>query len=182
MENFLLQISGLVAVIIAWVFVVTPAICSGIDPKRQTITNATKKSKRVSFIISFGLVFSAIFQSIFALYLIDRFDLSFSNIGILVYLSTNIATMFLAFFHIERHPKLHIFFAIYYFIVSPISYGLIGSSISGSSNHLFELSILMILLYGFGELVLLYKYRGGALAEIWPILLLSIWTMVFTIA
>jgi hypothetical protein len=179
MELFL-RFSGILAMFFAWLFVVTPAIRSGIDSKSQTITSATKKTK-VRRIVSAGLIIGTVFQIVFLVYLTKRFQLHFFDTGCLMYLSTNIATLLVALFTEQRHSKLHGFFAMYYFIVNPFSLILICLPLINSYFYLFVFSVFIVLLSFSGSWWLLKKYGKTAVLEQWIFLTLSIWTIVLTL-
>jgi hypothetical protein len=181
MFQILLRYSGLLASLVAWLFVVRPAMRHGIDGKRQTITTATVENKNVLKTVSFGLTIGAFLQGLFLFYIIQRFDLPVFGIGSILYLTANIATILVAIFHYEKHPKLHETFADYYFIVSPLSLAFIGFTAMKNGVHLFTISVLVVILYFIGSWRILKKFGKNAMIEMWAFAMLSIWTLIFTI-
>lgn len=180
--DLMLKMSGVFAILIAWLIVVLPALRYGIDLRRQTITSATCLDKRVSRIITSGLIVGAISQGIFTFYIVDYFQIPMLRIGNITYLTTNIATILASIFHFNRHPKVHSIFVSYYFIFCPLSIGLIGFYVLDTHNFLTLLSMIILSLYVIGELLLLKKFKSSAYLEIYAFILLSIWTLAFTIS
>jgi hypothetical protein len=176
-----LRFSGILAMFVAWFFVVGPALHHGIDGKRQTITSATVENKKVARIVGFGLVIGAFLQGLFLFYLIQRFQLHLLSIGSFLYLTSNIATIFVAFCHYSKYPKIHEFYAKYYFVMSPLSLAFIGFSAMKLNSYLFVFSLIVVLLYFFGIWQLIKRFRSdNALLEMWAFFALSIWTIVLT--
>ena len=180
MLQITLRFSGVLATLFAWLFVVTPAIRFGIDGKRQTITSTTKDNK-VKRIISIGLVVGALLQTVFLFYIIQRFQLHLTDLGCLMYLSTNVATILVAFFTEQKHPKIHEALTEYYFVINPLSLVFIGLSAVGNYFYIFIFSFLIVLFYFFGIWRLLKKFGKAAIVEQWAFFVLSIWTIVLTI-
>lgn len=182
MFQIFLKFSGILAMFVAWIFVVGPAMHHGIDSKSQTITLATVENKKVLKIVGFGLIAGAILQGIFLFYIIQKYHVPFFSIGSLMYLSSNIATIMVAIFHFDKFPKFHEAFARYYFVVSPLSLGFIGYSVMKLNPHLFFFSILTVIFYFTGSLIIMKKINTeNALLEFWAFFTLSIWTVVFSI-
>lgn len=181
MELFL-KFSGLGAMAVAWLFVVAPAVRYGINFKNETITIATIKSKRVMDIVSRGLVIGSILQGLFLFYLLNRFSLHLTDIGSLLYLSANLATILVAIFHYDKYPHVHDLFSYYYFIVCPISLAFIGYSLFPTYFVVSIFSFLLILLFGSASLWLIATVNAkNALLELWIFFILSIWTTVMTV-
>lgn len=175
------KLSGVIAMLIAWLFVVSPAMKIGINSKSDTITTATLKSDGVKRQISYGLVIGAIFQAIFSLYLMNQFYIPLSNLGIILYLSANLATICVAIFAQNRHPRIHDSLVLYYFIVCPLSLLFIGISIESASNYHLVISIISPIIYFIGQSFLWLKYRtGNAFMEFWAFFVLSTWTVLMT--
>lgn len=182
MFQLFLRFSGILAMFVAWILVVGPALHHGIDSKSQTITLATVENKKVLKIVGFGLIVGAILQGVFLFYLVQKYQFPLLSIGSLMYLSANAATVLVALFHFDKFPKLHEIFARYYFVVSPLSLGFIGLSVMKNDPHLFIFSILIVLFYFVGSLTIIKKINTeNALLEFWAFFMLSIWTVVFTI-
>lgn len=177
----LLNLSGILAILIAWLFVVFPALKYGINPTKQTITSATSLSKVVKRYITFGLIVGSFFQGLFIFYIIEKFQIPLFSIGNILYLTTNIATIFVALYNFDKHPKFHTFFALYYFIMCPISLILISLSVIQSYYYIFIFSLAIVLMYTIGESLIYKKFKGCAYLEIWAFFMLSIWTIVMII-
>jgi len=169
------RFSGIIAMFIAWLFVVASALKFGINSKSDTITTSTTKSGSVRLVISCGLVVGALFQSIFLFYLIRRFSVQLFNLGSVLYLSANMATIFVAFFTQNKHPKIHKIMALYYFLVCPFSLLFIGFSIKSSNQYPLLVSMLAPIMYFIGQAFLWKKYRfGNTLMELWAFVVLSV--------
>ena len=166
--------------IVAWIFVVLPAIFTGIDVKSKTISRTTK-NKRNLFVINFGLRIGALFQFLFLIYLIGKFNLSYLSLTVVLYFSTIVATLVVSFTPIYKNTKLHQRSAYYYFSTIPIFLILFGLSIKDTYNPLSKISILIAALYLIGMLLINIKIKKeNALSEIWAFLMLSIWTIIIT--
>lgn len=175
------KISGIIAIIIAWFFVVTPALKFGINSKSDTITTSTNKNSVHKKIISFGLVVGAVFQTMFAVYLIRRFSIPLLSPGIIMYLSANVATICVAIFTEKKYPKTHKIMARYYFIVCPLSFLFIGLSLKSTDIYPKMISIITPIVYFVKQSVLWKKYKtDNALMEFWAFIILSLWTIVMT--
>lgn len=179
MIDIFLRLSGILAMLFAWLFVVAPAVEHGIDSKNQTISSATKNDK-VRHRVSTGLILGTLFQISFLFYLLSRFQLSYLSIGSILYLSSTFATILVALFPEHKHFKIHSFFAKYYFLVFPSSLLLIAWNM-GKENNIFIFTCLSVFLYFFGVLWNLKKFGISAKVEQWAFLVLSAWTIVLTI-
>jgi len=161
--------------------VVAPAVNFGINCKSDNITSATTKSSPVRKIIGFGPITGAIFQALSLSYLIKKFSLDVYDFGSLLYLSANLATVFVAFFNYHKHPKIHDALAKYYFFACPLSLLFIGISAKINNYYPLLISVIAPILYFVGQLLLYKKYRrGNALMEVWAFSILSIWTLIMT--
>lgn len=165
----------------AWLFVVAPALRFGIDGKRYTISSATKNDK-VRIIVSTGLIVGSLFQIAFLIYLLLKFQLSFFNIGGMFYLSATIATILVALFSEHKYFKIHSFFVKYYFLIFPISLLMISGTLLYEYINLFIFTFLSVFLYFFGVWWTIKKFGISAKVEQWAFLVLSIWTIVLTMA
>lgn len=182
MFQVFLRFSGILATLVAWLFVVAPAIAYGIDSKNEPITAAVVKNRKVMMIVSFGLIVGAFLQGFFLFYLIQRFGLPLFGIGSFLYLTSNIATILVAIFHFDKHPKIHQTFAEYYFVVSPLSLAFIGFTAIKNGAHLFIFSLIIVLLYFAGSGIVIKKLGSqNAWLEMWAFIMLSVWTIVFTV-
>lgn len=180
MWQLFLQYSGILAVLVAWVLVVAPAIIGGIDLAKETITGATRLSKKASRVISAGLVIGALLQATFLLHLIQKFHLPYLSIGNLLYLSSNLATILVALFHYDRYPNIHNILVAFYFIFCPLSLGFIAYTLKNINPDFFTFSLWVVFFYFLVEGYLLIKFKGSVYLEIWAFLILSIWTTVIT--
>ncbi|MBU0708277.1 hypothetical protein KJ596_00825 [Patescibacteria group bacterium] len=176
----IIKLSGILSMVFAWVLVVIPGLHAGIDGKSQTISFATK-NKAYRTIINSGLVGGGLLQILFLSYLVGRYLLSYFNLGVLMYLSTTIITISVAFFPEPTYPKIHKKLARYYFVVNPLSLMIIGLSIKEKCSPLFFASAIIPLLYFIGLIFLIKKYKTeNALMQAWAFLLLSFWTAIAT--
>jgi hypothetical protein len=174
----LLKYSGLLAIFFAWIFIVTPSIFAGIDSKKQTITYATNNNK-LKLIISFGLIVGGLFQLVFSIFLLQKFNLNFFNIGILIYASTAIVSILVAIFSEQSFPNIHKYLVQYYFLTNPLSIMLIGLSINYIPLKL--VSLLVPVAYYLGLYYLHNKDKTkNARMEKWAFATMSIWTVVVT--
>ncbi len=162
----------------AWVFVVTPSISAGINSRKQTITHATN-NKKLKIIINIGLIIGGFFQLLFSYYLLRKLWQNHLNIGILIYVSTAIASILVAIFSEQSYPKIHKCLAEYYFLANPFSTILISLSISNLTFKL--ISIFIPIFYYLGLFYLHNKYKiKNALMEKWAFATMSIWTVIVT--
>ncbi|MFA6520651.1 MAG: DUF998 domain-containing protein [Candidatus Paceibacterota bacterium] len=182
MFQVFIKFSGVLAIFSAWVLVIYPAIRYGINTKRETVSLATLENKKVGKIVGLGLIVGTFFQIMFLFYLTQKFSLSYLNLGCLLYLSANLATILVAIFTYRKYPVIHNFFTKYYFSIMPISLVLITFPIRNTSaNILFIFSLLMFVLYLFGQIFLFIKHKeGNSLMEAWAFVTLSVWTLVMT--
>jgi hypothetical protein len=182
MFQLLMKFSGVLAIFSAWILVVYPAICYGINTKKETISLATLGNKKVEKIVGLGLIVGTLFQIVFLFYLTQKFFLSYLNFGCLLYLSANLATILVAIFTYRKHQIIHTFFTRYYFFMMPISLVLIVFPIRNTSAHiLFSFSLLILVLYLLGQIFLFTKHKeGNGLMQSWAFLTLSVWTLVMT--
>jgi hypothetical protein len=172
-----MQYSGILAIVFAWGFVTFPALIS-IDSKKYTISEATKK-KTSRIVIGFGLVIGAFLQFLFLLYITEKFTLSSYDIGHFLYLLTNIATVLVAIFTIQKATQIHTFLVCFYFICHPVALVLVGLSTHDSIIKL--ISTLLMVLYCVGNFILWNRYRKqNAYMEQWAFLILSIWVLYIT--
>lgn len=178
--SIFLRSSGLLAMIFAWLFVVVPALKFGIDGKRQTISSATKNNG-VRIIVSIGLTLGSLFQFLFLRYLLFRFNLSFFNMGGMMYSSAIVATVLVAIFTEHRFVNIHSFFVKYYFCIFPISLLLVMSNTINEHQNLFAFSCLIVFLYFGGIWWTIKKFGISAKVEQWAFFVLSVWTMVLTL-
>ncbi len=175
------RFSGVMAIFIAWFFVVAPALKFGINSKFETITVSTTKSQSVKKLIGCGLIVGAVFQSLFLFYVARKFSISLFDFGSLLYLSANLATVLVAFFTHSRCPKIHSIMVLYYFITLPVSLLFIGISAEPNSRYLLLVSVFAPTLYFAGQVLLFKKYKNyNALMEFWAFFVLSIWTLAAT--
>lgn len=162
-----------------WVFVVTPSSMGKVLRGKQTISFATKnKAKRR--LIYFGLMAGAISQIAFLYYLVQRFSIKLPNLGVFIYLSTNISTLLIPFFNMWK-SKIHEALVFYYFAANPLSLLLIGLTIRSQFPTLFIISLLVFLAYFIivVRLIVIHKMRSASM-ERWAFLMLSIWTLFMT--
>lgn len=172
--------SGIFSILITWSLVVAPSIIGGIKSDHKTIFQVTVKKKYL-YIISAGLVTGAVFQLLFLINLTNKFRLSITSPGVILYFSTIISTLFVVMFPYFKHKNVHTWLVVYYFIAIPISLILIGFQVKTANYVLFLASMATPLLYFLGEIFFAKKYqRGNALTEIWAFSLLSIWTLLMT--
>lgn len=178
MTELILKLSGIVSIVITWLFVVAPAIRAGIDNKRQTISSATI-NRRVAVPVTFGLIIGTFFQIIFLSYLLNRFELDFLNFGSILFLTSNLATILVALLPEHKYLKIHSFFVKYYFVTNPIS--LLYISYLANKPFLFVIAIGSVILYFSGILIIIKKEGVCARVEQWAFLTLSALTVFMTV-
>jgi len=171
-----MKYSGILAIIVAWLFVAGPTFT--INGKKNTISEATKKYSS-KIIISIGLVFGSFLQFLFLLYLNAKFGLNSYSVGSLLYILTNIATVLVAVFTIQKNPRMHTFLVRFYFIVHPISLFILGVSIRIILVQ--TISSLLIVSYAIGAMFVWQRYKKqNAYMEEWAFLILSLWVLFMT--
>jgi len=176
--ELILKLSGIISILITWLFVVVPAIRSGIDNKRQTISSATKK-REVAIPVSFGLIIGTLFQILFLSYLLKRFELGYLNFGSILFLTTNLATIMVALLPEYKYFKAHSFFVKYYFVFNPIS--LLYISYLANNVLLFAVAIVSVILYFSGIIRIIMQEGVCARVEQWAFFTLSILTIFMTV-
>lgn len=120
-------------------------------------------------------------QALFILYLSDKILSVMWNLGTILYLSSNVATVLVALIFYEKHPKLHTFLTRYYFFVLPLALLLIGFMLKSQYPTFYIFTILILVLYALGQFILYKKYRvGNVLMEGWGFVILTAWTLVTT--
>jgi hypothetical protein len=174
------RFSGVIAILIAWIFVVFPAFKSGIKLKTDTITTSTS-DKYTNAIISIGLILGALFQAWFLIYLQRIFRFNAISIGSVLYLTANLATILVALFTEKRNKLIHQLLVTYYFFACPLSLLFIGLSLEGHHNYLADTSFLIPIMYFFGQFLLWRKFKKpNTLMQMWAFVILSIWTLAMT--
>lgn len=120
-------------------------------------------------------------QALFGLYLSDTLLPGRWNLGTILYLSSNMATILVALVFYEKHPKLHAFLTRYYFFALPLALLAIGSMLKNQYPPFYVFTILILVFYAVGQFVLFRKYRtGNVLMEGWGFIILTVWTLVAT--
>ena len=120
-------------------------------------------------------------QALFILYLSDKLLLVRWNLGTILYLSSNVATVFVALVFYEKYPKLHTFLTRYYFFALPLALLVIGLMLRSQYPTFYMFTILILVFYAVGQFVLYRKYRtGNVLMEGWGFVILTIWTLLMT--
>ena len=179
MPQVLMRFSGLVAIVIAWVFLIIPVFVVKADFRKETVTSVAGKSKLLRCIITAGLMGGAAMQALFILYLSDKLLLVRWNLGTILYLSSNVVTVFVALVFYEKHPKLHTFLTRYYFFALPLALLLIGHMLKSQYPMFYMFTIIILVFYAVGQFTLFRKYRiGNVLMEGWGFVILTIWTLV----
>lgn len=172
--DFVYKYSGLFSILTTLLLVILPSLKSGLDQKHFTISQAYK-NKSIGIIISLGLIIGTVFQVFFLQYL--NFKLNPHFIFNLLYLSTNLATIGVALISEKQNYRLHELLVHYYFLLHPLS--LFG--ITFQSN--FQLSsLLFLILYYLGLLLIIKKYGQNAILEIWCFTILALWVILLTFA
>lgn len=177
----IVRFSGIIAMFIAWLFVVTPAIKFGVNHKSDTITTAITNNDSASKVINRGLIIGAMFKMIFLLYLIKRFSIPPYGLAPILYLTTYMATICLAFFTQVKYPIIHYLIALYIFIVGSFSLLFIGVSAKSFNQFPLYISVGATIVYFLGQIIIWKKYKFGiALMEIWGFVILTVWTVTMT--
>lgn len=175
------RFSGIIAMVIGWFFVFTPALKFGINNKIDTISSSTTKSEPVRIVISCGIAIGSMFQLMFLFYLLRRFSIQLYNLGSILFLTSFIATFSVAFFTLSKYPKIHYVMALYCFLVGPFSLLFIGVSAKSSSQYPLLVSVVAPIAYFLGQAFLWKKYRlTNALMELWGLVILTIWTVIMS--
>lgn len=178
MTELIIKLSGIISILITWLFVVAPAVRAGIDNKRQTISSATKK-REVAIPVNFGLVIGTFFQILFLSYLHKRFELGYFNFGSILFLTTNLATIMVVLLPEHKYFKAHSFFVKYYFVFNPIS--LLYISYLANNVLLFAVAIASVILYFSGIIKIIMEEGVCARVEQWAFLTLSVLMVFMTI-
>lgn len=175
-----LKYSGLVAIFFAWFLVVLPGTTAKQTGKFKTISHATKSGKRRQ-IIHFGLIAGALAQIGFLYYLTQTYSIPLLNLSVLLYFSTNIATLLVPIFTMWKHKRIHEAIVTYYFFASPISLLLISVYLRSQVLNFLPLTIIIVFLYFIGQFHLIKTHKGkNSLMEQWAFLLLAAWTVFLT--
>ena len=120
-------------------------------------------------------------QALFILYLSDKLLPVRWNLGTILYLSSNVATVLVALVFYEKHPKLHTFLTRYYFFALPLALLLIGLTLKSQYPTFYVFTILILVFYAVGQFGLFRKYHiGNVLMEGWGFVILTAWTLVTT--
>lgn len=176
-----LQYSGILSILSAWVLIVAPAYLYGIDNRKHTISTATQ-NKQTKQIITFGLLLGSFLQFLFLTYLSQKLQISYSNPGYWLYLSTIFASLTAALFTEQKHTQIHRFAVKYYFLIHPATLVLICMALINSSYaYAFWFSLCLIIINYIGLWWLHQKYGKNALLELWVFLNLSILTIFLTL-
>jgi len=176
----LIKYSGVISIIITWLFVVRPAFAAGVKSKYKTISHMTGEKKYLH-IINGGLIFGAMMQLLFIRYLMVQYHLALLSIGVILYISTITATLLTTIFPFRKFEKIHTHVVKYYFITIPLAILFIGLQLRPSFSKLFLVSMLVPALYLIAELSVFEEYKkDNALMEMWAFYLLSVWTLIMT--
>lgn len=149
--------------------------------RKDTVSTATAKDKRVKRIVGVGLLVGAPFQALFMFYLMRRFSIQFISLGSFLYLTANLATMLVAYFTLDKFPAAHRRLVQYYFVAMPLSMIFIGIYVRTAGLLPLLVSLAAPLLYLGGSLSLFRTHKkGNALVEMWCFAVLAVWTFVMT--
>lgn len=117
-------------------------------------------------------------QALFIFYVCDKFMLDRWNFGSVLYLTANLATVFVGLVYYEKYPRLHTFFTRYYFFTMPLALLLIGYMFGDAHRTIFITTVVLVIAYALGQFSLFRKYQtGNALMEGWGFVILTIWTL-----
>lgn len=120
-------------------------------------------------------------QALFIFYVCDKFMLDRWNFGSVLYLTANLATVFVGVVYYEKYPRMHNFFTRYYFFAMPLALLLIGFMLGDAHRAIFVVTVTLVIAYSLGQAGLFKKYRiGNALMEGWGFVILTLWTLMTT--
>lgn len=172
-------LSGIIAIVVTWMLVVAPAVRTGMDGSRQSISSTTC-DVAVGRTVSLGLIVGTVFQVIFLFHLSRKFGFGLWSPGAVLFLSTCVSSFLVAFVPEHRYAILHNILVKYYFVAHPVSLLLISGY--PGIPWLSAFTIADTLLYYLGTGWILMRYGICAHAENWAFLMLSAWTIAATFA
>ena len=184
MLNFLVQYSGLMAIVTVWLSIILfPIFYLPVKIKDETLSKAISKNRSAVKVLSFGLFISGILSIVFLKYLIGRFGLLISMPTVILYISMSFVTILAAFFNPIKYKKTHLLIATYYFWISPLMMLTFGTTLSHAYEKIASMaSYSCFLLYTIGAISIMFwtKKIKNTQLEIWAFFILLIWVLIMT--
>lgn len=173
--------SGVFSILFTWLFVVFPIFFVKVDIKNETISEVIGRSRLTLFSVTSGLLLGGLSQIFFLYNLILKFKLEDNYLFTVLYLSTCIATLAVAFLPEYKYKRPHAVFVRYYFITFPICMFLMALMLYQKYLLTSTLSFLLILLYAVGNALILFRFKKPtAISEIFSFFILSVWVILMT--
>ena len=172
MELFL-KYSGIVGIILMWLFVVFPAFVKKTYVNKKPFSYLGKDGK-YAVVFNFVLVIIMILQLIFVLYIGLSFG-KISLVGMIIFLSGTLLGILTGVINLKDSVTIHTNLGFGYFILSSIGALIISVSFAEKSAIVSFFSVFDVLLLGVGGLVIYLTTKKIVFAEMWMFVFSTIW-------
>ncbi|MBP7118511.1 hypothetical protein KBA63_00325 [Candidatus Woesebacteria bacterium] len=173
MVEQLLSLTGVIGIVSAISMIITPGFVSGVY-KTDTPISEMNPDSVFSKVFILGLLVSGSSQALFALYLLNTYDLRSQKAGLGICVLAGVCCATLAIFRGDTHPYTHGYLAKGYFTLALLGGLLFQVTTAIHGKH----DIIGFLLIGVNVIGILYIFVGRNSkfwAEVWGISLILAW-------
>jgi hypothetical protein len=171
--NVLIKYSGLFVVVLSWTFIVLPYYLLRKNHNMKVLSDVGAIPK-VGNVLNIGLILIAVSQLMFWRHLVGMLEMSAFTFSILLLNFASANLLLAGIINRGMNKKLHNNLTRIYFAFSSVGSFFLSFNFSTISMRVAALEVGLIVILGVGMVYLLVKQKN-LFAEIWAILMSSIW-------